>query len=327
MRDADALPSARPDGVVDFTNVLTQGYLRRWVRNQKRPLELGVDVVPTGFASWDGCCRDEGGGLGLAMGWHVIAAGNTGSGKSVLALNVACSALRHGMSVGFVSLEMSDRQLAGRLYSMLTDVPIVHIERGKRFDEGATERVGERLAEILGDQRLLVNRASRESGPLHELADIMALMDVWYDAGVRCFVIDYLQLAGLGNATQVAERVTEISRAIRGFAATHQCVTLGLSQFNRGTSGNYTDSPTVQGLFGASGLENDANQVVMLDHARYERINGADGKPKGARTWLILGKNRHGSTTEIPIWMDYETLRFMEALPHEEGIWPTHKKP
>ena len=92
-------------------------------------------------------------------------------------------------------------------------------------------------------------------------------------------------------------------------------ITIGLSQFNRTTSANYAERPTIQGMMGASSVENDSDCVLLLDHTRYKRTDSE------ARTWALLGKNRHGSTGEIPILWDYRTLRVREALPHEEGDW------
>jgi replicative DNA helicase len=85
-------------------------------------------------------------------------------------------------------------------------------------------------------------------------------------------------------------------------------VSLGLSQFNRETSKNYDDSPTVQGLMGGSPLENDSDQVFLIDHSRYERVDNTGG----ATQTLILGKNRHGPCVEFPARWDYNTLRIVE---------------
>ena len=75
----------------------------------------------------------------------------------------------------------------------------------------------------------------------------------------------------------------------------------------------------MQGLFGASGLENDGHQVALIDHSRYEKTEG------GARTWLLVAKNRHGPDIEIPVWFDHRSLAVREALPDEEHLWPGQK--
>tara|TARA_Y100001960_G_C14366910_1_gene677175 strand:+ start:59 stop:280 length:222 start_codon:yes stop_codon:yes gene_type:complete len=70
------------------------------------------------------------------------------------------------------------------------------------------------------------------------------------------------------------------------------------------------------GLFGGMILEASCDLILLLDHSRYER----DGNT--AKTWLIVAKNRHGPTVEIPIEWDYRTLSIREADPDEESSWP-----
>ena len=89
-----------------------------------------VDAIPTPLPTWNKHCRDAGGGIGLALGWHVTVAASTGSGKSLMAINMGAEALRRGEPVGFLSLEMSLGQLTTRLYAALTDTPVQRIEDG-----------------------------------------------------------------------------------------------------------------------------------------------------------------------------------------------------
>ena len=70
------------------------------------------------------------------------------------------------------------------------------------------------------------------------------------------------------------------------------------------------------GLFGGMILEASCDLIALLDHSRYERDQNT------ARTWLIIAKNRHGPTLEIPIEWDYRTLSVREGDPHEEHLWP-----
>ncbi len=310
---------SRPDGLFPYRNILTETAVENHFRRQAKPVRMGEDVVPVPWPAWARACMDDGGQMGLAKGWHVILAGNTGAGKSIFALNMAAASIKAGVTVGFVNLEMSADQIMSRLLGILTGEPVAIMQRGRQFDPGASERVQERLQEIVGDARLLVNDDELAEEPLQRLDEIVSLVKHWateHDAGL--IVVDYMQLAGTGAAEEVAERVTQISRGIRGVARKQKVVTLGLSQFNRGTSANYHEPPKIQGLFGASGLENDASQVAMIDHSAYAR------QENGAQTWLTLGKNRHGPLPDIPVWFDYSTLRVTEALPHEEASWPNY---
>lgn len=297
--------------VPEYTDVLSPSYVREHFRRQQEP----VDAIPTPLDPWTRQCRDEGGGEGLAPGWHVVVAGATGKGKSLLAENIGAHALVEGESVGFISYEMSGAQLATRLYAIATETPVRRLERGSSFSPASAERAAERLAELTAGARFFVNEH-----PLRGIHEGLELMRALHEEhGVRLFIVDYLQLAQPHGAESEYQAVSDVSRLVRQFAVERQVVTIGLSQLNRSTSANRADSPLVEGLKSTSSLEQDADQVLLLDHSRYERERADQDL---ARTWLLLAKNRHGATGEIPILWDYSTLRVREALPDEERRWP-----
>lgn len=304
---------------LSWRNILNPQIVSRYAEDQQKP----VSAVPTPLETWNSHCRDAGGGVGLAHGWHTIAAGATGHGKTLLALNMTATALKHGHDVMYISLEMSQEQLQTRAYAILSGVPVRTLERGS-FDKAAWTSAHTEIGRVCSDQDvpplLLTN-----TGPIRNIHAITTEMESLLDSdGVRYFVIDYLQLARTGGTDEEIYRaVSEISSAVMTFAHQHKVVTVGLSQLNRTTSANRQDSPIAQGLIGSSSLENDADQVVILDHTRYER----DTLNRDiARTWLILAKNRHGSTGAIPIEWDYGTLRIREGEQDEESLWPGRKK-
>jgi KaiC/GvpD/RAD55 family RecA-like ATPase len=274
--------------------------LQRLIRDAQKP----VEAVPTPLPSWNAVCRDEGGGIGLARGWHSVAAASTGHGKSLFALNVGASAIRHGERVCFVSLEMSEVQLLTRLLAIHSGIPVNALERGRRFDE-AQARAAAAMLDRTHDETggcLYVNRA-----PISRLEDILTSIRYQHEVhGCRFFVVDYLQLAWTGDATSLFENVQQVSHRVRQLVVELNVISLGLSQFNRETSKQLT-APTPQGLLGGSALENDSDQVILLDHSKYKRIT-----PTRATVDVLVGKNRHGPQTRIPVVWDFTTLRLFE---------------
>ena len=209
-----------------------------------------------------------------------------------------------------MSLEMSTAQIAGRLYAMLTDTDVRLLERGKTPPPEVERKLCEIHEETGG--RFLVNEQ-----PVHEIEKIQAQIRYWVEVkGARLCFLDYLQLATSRTAETLYNEVSDISSRVLELAKRLNVVTVGLSQMNRRTTGDGSASPAVQGLIGSSSLEHDADQVLLLDHSRYERGN------RSAKTWMLLAKNRHGSLGEIPIFWDYRSLRVREALPDEEAGWP-----
>lgn len=266
-----------------------------------------VDAVPTHLPSLNKMCGDDGGGIGLAKGWFVTLGANPGFGKSAMALNLTSHALRGGHQVGYVSLEMTAAQLAARYYSIHTGVEIASIERG-RFKPEAWGKV---QASMNGTPPVYV---PEQIGGAWE--DVAAFVRECYEVGCRWFVLDYLQLVQIGDEENISRAITTITTDLRNWCANNGATVVALSQFNRQTSSEYDRTPRCQGLWGGMILEASSDLVLLLDHSRYKRNEHL------ARTWMVVDKNRHGWTGELPVLWDYRTLRMTEGMPDEIDEWP-----
>jgi len=266
-----------------------------------------VDAVPTPFPSWTRVCRDEGGGRGLARGWHVTIGAKSGTGKSVLAANIARAAIRAGEHVGFISLEMSQDQLDTRQLAIVSGEAVQSLEPGPRFDEAAYRRA---LAEVSRVQREADGRIYRSPALMRDMSDIEAAVDFMVHGPPRCrvFIVDYLQLAGNPNDP---DSITMVSHRTRQMAREYGVTTIGLSQFNRATFAR-GGPPTMHDLTGGSAIENDSDQVLVVDHTELQHSDD------GWTGVLRVDKNRHGPTTDISIRFDRRTLRMTEQLPDEQ---------
>lgn len=302
------MPKATPRlPAIQLIDLIGAGYVHRHFAKQALP----VDAVPTPLPKWNEACGDQGGKRGLAFGWHITVGANTGSGKTLMGINLGAWALKHGISVGYINLEMSIEQMASRLYSILTLTPIAHIEPGKYFRPEAEELVDERISQMLAQNNV---GFYTNNGTLRNVDSIVGLMAYLHEQyGVRFFVVDYIQRIRSTYEDMLAQ-ITDVSLKVSDFAKDYNVCTVALSQFNRETSKNYKDSPVSQGLMGGSPLENDSDQVVLLNHAKYERRQevGPEGEREYGRTELIIDKNRHGKQGHIPIEWDYTTLRVYE---------------
>jgi replicative DNA helicase len=268
-----------------------------------------IDAVSTPFPSWNRACRDAGGGKGLPRAWHIIAAARTGLGKSVFALNVAFAAILAGARVYFASLEMSQVQLETRFLAIASGTPVSRLEQGPMLDVAAHRAAAQRLQEIYEHSggAFLSNRKQ-----MHNLAQVEATIRraVEHD-GARMILVDYLQLAA--SDPNDPKEVTIASHAIRKLAQDLGVTTLALSQFNRATSVS-PERPTIHGLMGGSAIENDADQIILLDHSRQDR---AAAPASGWTGYALLDKNRHGPLSEIPMYFNTDTLRITERMPDE----------
>jgi len=266
-----------------------------------------IDSVPTGLDTWNTLCGGGGGGRGLARGWVVTIGANTGTGKTLLGLNLAHTAAAHGETVSFLSLEMGRSELATRLMAISSGESIACLDQGPSFSEETFRRAQAAMNAMKRSTggEVLMNRR-----PLSKLNDVMLSIKHNVEVlGSRYFIVDYLQLVGTDKSVSIADRTEVVAHQLREAALSYNVVMVLLSQFNRETSRNRAERPTAQGLMGGSALENDSHQVLLFDHSRFTRTaNLAD-------TWLIVDKNRHGATTDLPVQWDYRTLRLSSRVP------------
>jgi len=299
---ATATPIGAESSVMVFDS-MTGGTLEHLLQEKLAP----IDAVPTMLPGWNALCHGGGGGVGLARGWYMTIGANTGTGKTLIGLNLVAEAAKHGETATFISLEMGRSELATRLLSIVSGESTQLLEQGPSFDQAAFRRAQQamdRLKEQTGGE-ILMNRR-----PLSRLQDVVASIKYHVETlGSRYFVIDYVQLIWTANAHSIQERMELVSHQLRELTHTHNVVMLTLSQFNRQTSAVRAERPVAQGLMGGSALENDSHQVLLFDHSRFTRTGNL------ADTWLIVDKNRHGPVADLPVQWDYRTLRLSHRIP------------
>jgi len=291
-------PATGPQPMVPVTSEVFDAML---VRAQQP-----VDALPTMWGTWNRACRMYGGGMGLARGWHVVVAGGAGAGKSLVALNLTAAAVRAGHSVGWVSLEMSREQLLLRLLGISTGRRLVDLEPGSAFDAHAFQSASEELMERMGMAGASLWMAER---PSRDLGEVDRLMRDAVEAGCRLIVLDYLQLVSVAEAVKLDDAMRRVSAAVQSLAYRHNVTTLALSQFNRSTTADREAPPSIHGLQGGSAIENDADQVLLIDHTSRK------DEGFGHRSFnVLLDKNRHGPAAVVPVQFDQNSLQLIERI-------------
>jgi replicative DNA helicase len=237
----------------------------------------------------------------------VIIGGGSNVGKTQCALNMAVQAMRNGETVTMISLEMAMSEVATRLAAIASDTDVVKLEHGDMFDLEAAEAADERLQELEGG--FILNDI-----PIRKLEEITAVMEFFHKMdGSRYFIVDFLQLIATGKPKDIYERVTEISEVIRDTTKRLGVTTVALSQLKRLATSERKIPPQIYDLLGGSSLENSADQVMLLNHADYQR----DYENRSADTEFILGKNRFGPVGSFRVHWDYRYLQCREPYEHE----------
>ena len=252
----------------------------------------------------------------IPFGKLAVVGGRTGNNKTRLLWNLAADFIQQAVNVGFVSLEIDAAEATPAIKSILTNVPAKHLSPGHYFNSAEAEQVDETIARNIQEGawgKLLTNKRSASLTTLDDSLGWMATMNS--SAGVKIFLIDYFQLLSAESDVRHFGVLKDAVHRIVSFIEDTGSLVVVASQFNRQSSAPQT-RPTIESLDSCPLLSKQAHFGWLLDHTRRE-----DHKHI-TRTWLIVDKNRHGRSGDIPIEIDYRTHRIRQALSDEEELWP-----
>lgn len=270
----------------------------------------------------------------------VILAGRPGMGKTSLATNIAFNCaeehmryqrdggpFNYGAPVAFFSLEMSADQLATRILAEQAEISSENLRTGKltRDEFQKLSFASQRLAELplyIDDTPALSIAALRTRA---------RRLKRRHDIGL--IVVDYLQLlqgSQRAGDNRVNE-ISEISRGLKTLAKELQLPVIALSQLSRAVESREDKRPMLSDLRESGSIEQDADMVWFIFRADYYHEASRPDQPDGAssneavekyRTWeekylelrnkatLMVAKQRHGSTGNVPLHFQAEITKF-----------------
>lgn len=243
---------------------------------------------------------------GMLPGNLVILAGRPAMGKSALAQNFVENVCKHGGTVAFFSLEMSNDDLMKRIISSTTAIPLTRIRRGGDHIYDDEWPVLMAAAAVINDYDLwLLDRPMVSISQLRGMARALKR-----SAGkLDLIVIDYLQLLGGGSGRAEENRqqeVSYISRSLKVLARELDVPVLALSQLSRAVESRADKRPMLSDLRESGSLEQDADVVMFVYREDYyvedtDRQNIADA---------IVAKNRSGETGTASLFFRKECAQF-----------------
>lgn len=254
--------------------------------------------VPTGFAELDSLTN------GLHGGQLIIVGARPAMGKSTLALDFArTAAVHHKLPTLFFSLEMGRSEIATRLLSAESGIPM-HVLRKGNMDERDWTRLASVRGDI-GDAPLFI-----DDSPNMTLVEIRAkCRKLSQRTGLKMVVVDYLQLMTSGKKVESRQQeVSEFSRALKLLAKELGVPIVALAQLNRGPEQRADKKPALSDLRESGSLEQDADIVILLHReAAYDRDH-----PRAGEADLIVAKHRNGATDEIAVAFQGMYSRFAD---------------
>ena len=249
----------------------------------------------------------------LRPGQMVIVAGRPGMGKSSVAVSYALGAAQNGHGVLFATLEMSSRELAGRMaadmcYREGKGIPYGAIRKGSLDDwqRKQVARAGQHMCTLPFQ---VVEKGNLTTGRLNMLIRRHKRRMEAKGQKLELVVVDYLQLMRPDRRGSKYEDVSEVSMALKAMAMDHGVAIMALAQLSRLVEQRPDKRPQLSDLRDSGQIEQDADVVLfLLREEYYLRLTEPDeSDPKRAgweasmdtarnRIEFIVAKRRNGET-------------------------------
>lgn len=240
---------------------------------------------------------------GLKDGELTIIGARPSVGKTALGLNIAINAAMSGTPVLFFSLEMPESQIAERMLSMGSGVPMHKFTRGRNLNDTEVSRLIETSSpDGLGGCGIWVESTSDQ--PAARIAAITRRAIRKY--GIQIVVVDYLQLIRAENAKDnKAQQVGTLALRMKQLARDCGIPVLVPSQLNRDTE--HRGKPRLSDLKESGDIEAHADRVILL-HREHDL-------PQDHEIWpidVIVAKNRNGPVGSVTMSYRRPVMRFEE---------------
>ena len=236
-------------------------------------------------------------------GWNkgnlVVIGARPGMGKTALGLNFCIEGSKFGKYL-FVSIEMSDEELAKRQISYFSN-----IENYKIRNAMVTKKDIQDISKLLYQQEGDFDVIDSKDNNVFNIISLCKLVKA--KKGLDVVVVDYLQKLD-ANERDLRKNVSVISTALKNFARESGVTVIALAQLNRDGK---DDRPQLTDLKESGQIEQDADVVLFPYRPSYY----LDVKPEIENDCeLIIGKNRHGQCIDIPMSFEGKYTRYKEII-------------
>ena len=238
---------------------------------------------------------------GFMPGEQTVLAARPSMGKSALAVNIALRAAERGVKVAIFSLEMSTEAWIDRALADSMGIDGSQLKRGKI---GNWEKVSEGIAKLDG-LPIHIDDTSQTTFQIRAVCRRIAK-----HKGLDLVVVDYLGLLQdpIEHGKNYVAHIGDMSKALRSMGKDYDGSILLLHQLNRANE-KEGRRPRLSDLRDSGEIEQHADVVWFLhpDKKRNEKVG-----PGKAGIDLIVAKQRHGQTPDIPLVFEGKYTRFAE---------------
>ena len=237
---------------------------------------------------------------GLTPGHLIVVAGRPRMGKTTLLLQWADRlALDEHRPILFCSIEMSARELGGRLFVRRTKESLTTLRTP------SDARVAAFLTSLAGSGFHIDERAAPR------LSDLVALIRAWVETyAVQAVFVDHLGKIVPPRADTRTLEIGAIARALKELAKSLTVPVVAACQLNRAVEGRTLPRPLLSDLRESGEIEQEADAVLFL-------WSEADQNDRAKKAILpmhcTIAKNRHGPEDDAVMDFHRASLRFKES--------------
>jgi replicative DNA helicase len=210
---------------------------------------------------------------GLRPKQFIVIAGETGEGKTALALKIAETlAVKDQTPVGILSLEMSGVELCDRWIASLARVDLHRFLVYGGNDKDYPKIVD--ATDALKKSKIIV----RDESDLSALQMRAEARQLKVQYGIELLIVDYIQLMQVtGDSDNHEKQIAGIAQAMKNCAKELGIVVIGLSQVN--DDGRVRESRAIG---------HHADKMIFIRH-------------QGENSYLDVKKNRGGPVGSVPV--------------------------
>lgn len=287
--------------------VSSSGYLREIYEKAEERAENPKEIygLQTGLCDFDKITH------GLQKGEQFVLSGAPGTGKSLLAFQLACGMAEHGHAGAVYELEMSGTAVWRRHISSISKIPTHEILSGigmnNKWDEFAKAiKAAESLPIYLSEESNWTTVKMR--------ADLARLKQ---KHNIEWFIVDYMGLLADNYGSDDTERQQHISHQLRAITKDLRLASLTLQSV---TKAGYS-RPTMANVSGPTAIHHDADQIAILSknedipnvvELRWEKMREADRsgliklvKEPGLPTFHSYIPSSENEKYNAPSWVDW----------------------
>lgn len=235
----------------------------------------------------------------------MVLAARPGMGKTTLALEIAhYVASVKGKNVAIFSLEMSRKQLIGKLIASAANVDFSKMRRRDGLSQEEWTRISQATRELA---ELPIAIDDTVTLTMNAITARAARMHRKIPGGLGLIVIDYLQLVqGIDDDAKRHEAVSQISRGAKVLAKVLNCAVIALAQLNRSLETRTDKRPIMSDLRESGAIEQDADVIAFIYRDGYYSKD-ACAAPDAVE--FIIAKQRLGPTGTAYLRADLATGR------------------